>query len=168
MNGIIIAVIAIALWIAIIIVLKKKYPEKVSLMGPVLLLKTKRGRKLIEKISRKKFWKHYARICIFVSYSLLVFSFAMIIWEAYMAMYVPKSRAPSPVEVLGIPGINPVIPITYGIVGLIVAIVVHEGAHGIMAAWQKLKIMSMGSALFIVQVGAVVEPDEEELMKGPR
>ncbi len=168
MNGIIIAVIAIALWIAIIIVLKKKYPEKVSLMGPVLLLKTKRGRKLIEKISRKKFWKHYARICIFVSYSLLVFSFAMIIWEAYMAMYVPKSRAPSPVEALGIPGINPVIPITYGIVGLIVAIVVHEGAHGIMASWQKLKIMSMGIALFIVPVGAFVEPDEEELTKAPR
>jgi len=168
MNGIIIAIIAVALWIALIIILKKKYPEKISLMGPVLLLKTRRGRKLIEKLSRKKFWKYYAKICVFVSYSLLIFSFALILWEAYIAMYIPKSRAPSPVEALGIPGINPVIPITYGIVGLIVAIVVHEGAHGIMVAWQRLKIMSMGIALFIVPVGAFVEPDEEELMNAPR
>ncbi|MDX1534688.1 MAG: M50 family metallopeptidase, partial [Thermoplasmata archaeon] len=71
--------------------------------------------------------------------------------------------APSPQVLLGLPGINPFIPLTYGIFALAVAIIVHEFSHGILARWWKVKLKSLGILLFIVPIGAFVEPDEEEM-----
>jgi len=46
--------------------------------------------------------------------------------------------------VLIIPGINPILPIGYTIIAIIVAIVFHEFSHGISGASQGLEIKSMG------------------------
>jgi membrane-associated protease RseP (regulator of RpoE activity) len=72
------------------------------------------------------------------------------------------------VEALGIPGINPIIPIWYGILGLVVAIVFHEFAHGFLVAFHKMKILAIGVLMFIVPIGAFVEPDEDELASAER
>jgi membrane-associated protease RseP (regulator of RpoE activity) len=65
--------------------------------------------------------------------------------------------------ILGIPGINPLIPVWYGILGLVVAIVVHEIAHGILTRVGGLKLKSLGLLFFIFPMGAFAEPDENEL-----
>ena len=39
---------------------------------------------------------------------------------------------PSLQTYLLLPGINPVIPIVYGIIGIVIAVVVHEGTHGVI------------------------------------
>ncbi|MCK4266134.1 MAG: site-2 protease family protein, partial [Thermoplasmata archaeon] len=64
---------------------------------------------------------------------------------------------------LGLPGINPFIPLWYGIFGLVIAMMVHEFSHGILASLAKVKIKSLGILVFIVPMGAFVEPDEDEL-----
>ncbi len=63
------------------------------------------------------------------------------------------------------------VPFLYWIISLIVVMVIHEGAHGIIAMVHKLKIKKTGLAFlgFIIPIipAAFVEPDEKKLMKSP-
>ena len=66
-----------------------------------------------------------------------------------------------------LPGIN--LPFAEGILALFIILVVHEGAHAILAAIGRIPILSSGIAFFgIIPVGAFVEPDENRLVKKPR
>ena len=63
-----------------------------------------------------------------------------------------------------LPGIN--LPFFEGIAALIVILIVHEGAHAILARIAKIPVLSSGIVLFgFLPVGAFVEPDEEKLKK---
>ena len=71
------------------------------------------------------------------------------------------------------PGITPIIPgiqipFTEGILALIVMLVVHEGAHAVLARVAKIPLNSAGVVLFgILPMGAFVDPDEKALQKMP-
>ena len=136
---------------------------KLSMMGPLLMWRTQKGKELIERISKRKGWFLYAKASKVIVATAMFSMLALLIWEATIVPSIPKENAPSPEMMLGIPGINPVIPIWYGILGLLVAMVFHEGAHGILTRANKLKLKSLGILLLVVPLGAFVEPDEEEL-----
>jgi membrane-associated protease RseP (regulator of RpoE activity) len=73
---------------------------------------------------------------------------------------------PSLTSYLLLPGINPYIPVVYGIIGIVVAVVVHEGTHGVIARRLKLPVKSTGLLFFLfVPVGAFVEIDEKLIQK---
>jgi len=60
------------------------------------------------------------------------------------------------------------IPIVYALIALIVTVVSHELAHGILARVYKLKLKSTGIVtLGIIPIGAFVEPDEKKMDKRP-
>jgi len=52
--------------------------------------------------------------------------------------------------------------ITYFLLSIPIVLVVHEGAHGIVATLEKIKIKTGGFAIFIAMFAGFVEPDEEE------
>ncbi len=63
-----------------------------------------------------------------------------------------------------LPGVN--LPLFEGIIALIVILIVHEGAHAVLARIGKVPILSSGVVLFgIIPIGAFVEPDEKLLEK---
>jgi membrane-associated protease RseP (regulator of RpoE activity) len=65
-----------------------------------------------------------------------------------------------------LPGINPFIPVIYGLIAIIIAIVVHEGTHGVLARRANLPVKSTGLLFFlIVPIGAFVEVDEKLIQK---
>ncbi len=65
-----------------------------------------------------------------------------------------------------LPGINPYLPILYGWIAIVGAIVVHEGAHGIIARSLGFKVKSSGIMfLLAIPVGAFVDVDEEQMAK---
>ncbi len=65
-----------------------------------------------------------------------------------------------------IPGMGICIPVIYGMIALVLLLVVHEFAHGVLARVHKLKLRSTGLVtLGIVPIGAFVEPDEEKFQK---
>lgn len=69
---------------------------------------------------------------------------------------------PSLTSYLLLPGLNPYIPFIYGIVGIVIAVVVHEGTHGVIARRLGLAVRSTGVLFFlIVPIGAFVEIDEK-------
>src|SRR3989449_7080475 len=79
-----------------------------------------------------------------------------------------RGNPPPPETLLGLPGINPIIPLGYGILGRAVAIILHEFSHGILARVANIKIRSLGLIFLIFPIGAFVEPDEDELRALPR
>ncbi|WOV93775.1 MAG: site-2 protease family protein [Candidatus Nitrosoabyssus spongiisocia] len=58
--------------------------------------------------------------------------------------------------------------IAYFLLSLPIVLIVHEGAHGIVAALEKIKIKTGGFAVFIAVFAGFVEPDEEEFDKAKR
>ncbi|MFH0737368.1 MAG: site-2 protease family protein [Candidatus Micrarchaeota archaeon] len=63
-----------------------------------------------------------------------------------------------------LPGVN--LPLLEGIAALIIVLVVHEGAHAILARIAKIPLLSSGIVFFgIIPIGAFVEPDERKLVK---
>ncbi|MCG7844576.1 MAG: site-2 protease family protein [Methanomassiliicoccales archaeon] len=142
----------------------KKYG--MSAYGPFLMLKTQRGKRFIDWLARpKKFWEAYAIVSKWLCLVVMFLMMALLIWEATIVSSIPAEAAPGPEMILGIPGINPIIPLWYGILGLVVAIFIHEFAHGILTRVGNMTIRSMGIILLIVPMGAFVEPDEEALVK---
>jgi len=63
-----------------------------------------------------------------------------------------------------IPGVTltSVSAITYFLLSIPIVLVIHEGAHGIVATLEKIKIKTGGFAVFIALFAGFVEPDEKE------
>lgn len=167
LNPLFIFVLVISIWIIIMYVLhKKKVLEGTpfALSGPFLLWKTERGKRFIDWLSRpKRFWKIYGDFSIVLTLIIMFTFLVVLMWVATLVMNIPEGRAPRPEMILGIPGLNPFIPIWYGILGLVIAMVVHEFSHGVLTRLAKAKIESLGVVLFVLPIGAFVEPNEEEL-----
>jgi membrane-associated protease RseP (regulator of RpoE activity) len=135
-----------------------------QLYGPFIMWKTEKGKALLERMAKKeRFWKAYGDISIVITVAAMILMMVLLLWSAVYVLSIPADRSPEPKHIVGLPGINPVIPLWYGIMALAVAIVIHEGAHGILSLVGKLKVKSLGLLFFIVPVGAFVEPDEEAL-----
>jgi membrane-associated protease RseP (regulator of RpoE activity) len=67
-----------------------------------------------------------------------------------------------------IPGLNPLLPWTYGWIALVVTIVIHEAGHGIVARVYNARVESTGLVLFLIfPIGAFVNIQREELEKTP-
>lgn len=65
-----------------------------------------------------------------------------------------------------LPGINPYLPVLYGWMAIVAAMLVHEGAHGVIARSLGFKVKSSGLLfLLAIPVGAFVDVDEEEIAK---
>lgn len=171
MDGTIITILVLAIYITVLSVLQYKgILEKhgMSLWGPFLMIRTHKGENIIERLSKFRFWRFAGAaaivVCVIVGFLLI----PVLIWNAVLSMQIPVSSTPSPALILGIPGINPLMRgynFWYAIIGLIVAVVVHEGAHGIMTRFAGIKLKSVGLLFLVVPLGAFVEPDEEELGK---
>lgn len=110
-------------------------------------------------------------------FGLLVLVFVPLIENAF-AISSGESTTPGispviliPFKVAGewcfpIPGVGICIPIFYGVIALILLLVVHEFAHGVLARVHKLNLKSTGLlTLGIIPIGAFVEPDEEKFQK---
>jgi membrane-associated protease RseP (regulator of RpoE activity) len=167
-----ILVAILVVYFAIVYLVKKKgflAKRGVVASGIFIMWKTQAGKKFIDRLAKpERFWRAYATLAKVVCLLVGIFIMALLIWEATIVNRIPADRAPSLEMMLGIPGINPVIPIIYGIVGLIVAMVVHEFAHGILTRVGKMSLRALGLFFFVIPLGAFVEPDEAELTKADR
>ena len=152
---------------------EEKEPEEektLSFQFPFFLLRTKRGIDLMDKLALLKTTRLFgtASLYIFplvglVGFSLILFSASIMLASSPIREFV---RSSGPFVHILIPGLNPYVPLIYGWVALVVAMVVHEGSHGILARSFKLKVKSSGLIfLAILPIGAFVDIDEEEIKK---
>ncbi|MGQ9582339.1 MAG: site-2 protease family protein [Thermoplasmatota archaeon] len=167
--GAVTALLVITVYVIVVAVLwKARVLERlgVSAAGPLLMIRTKRGLRVIERLSRHtRFWRWFGNASLVLMVSFMALITLVLVWEVPLALRVPPSAAPGPEMILGIPGINPLIPVGYGVLALAIGIVFHEFAHGVLARVARVSVKSTGVLLFVVPVGAFVEPEEEELKR---
>ncbi|MGI0055300.1 MAG: site-2 protease family protein [Thermoplasmata archaeon] len=136
----------------------------ISLLGPALMIKTKRGRDFIDRVGRRvRVWSIAGDIAIVLAAITMAAMVVLLLVDAVLSFGLSASQAPSAQEALGIPGINPIIPIGYGIVALIIGVALHELFHGFVARSQKIGVKSLGVLWCVVPVGAFVEQNDEDM-----
>ena len=126
-------------------------------LGVLLMVRTERGQKALEFISKpRKAWRIFGELglwtCRFVSAIVLIL-FSL----TFISMILDPSDVPSasPSEVILIPGITPTIPLFWGLIGLIVALVVHEYGHGILARAHGMRVRNFGLLIVgLIPIGA--------------
>ncbi|HEX2022161.1 MAG TPA: site-2 protease family protein [Candidatus Thermoplasmatota archaeon] len=142
-------------------------------MGPFIMWRTQFGKPAIERLSRpRRFWERAADVGVWATWIVGILMLALVVLNAVLTIYLAYTRpsvvadsAQPPQNYLGLPGLNPFIPLGYGLVALTVALVVHEGSHALMSYVGRIRVKASGLLFFIVPVGAFVEPDEMDMEK---
>lgn len=172
MNGWLIFLVLLAGYIGLLAVLRRRQgplPGNFEVQGPFILWRTQFGKKAIRKVATPaRFWNVIADVGIVVTWLIGLAIFALLLYQFslyFTAPEVVKDSAQPPEFLIGLPGLNPLIPVGYGLAALVLALVIHEGSHGVMAYASRMRVKSLGLLFFIIPVGAFVEPDEEDLEK---
>lgn len=149
-------------------------PKSIGLQGPLVTIHTKRGRQLLDRLSGpKRFWRAWSNVGVGIALVVMVLSFLFVVTAAISSMRSPvETPVTQPRNVLVIPGINDFLPLSVApeiVLGLLVGLVVHEGAHGLLCRVENIEIKSMGVILLaFVPLGAFVEPDQESQEQADR
>lgn len=149
---------------------KTEEPKRFEFSYGIIMYRTQRFQSLMERLGRNRISRPTGWILLYLMPIAAAFGFYLFLvllanlLSPRGAALASVIRSYGPLVNLGLPGINPYIPIVYGWIALIVAIVVHEGAHGVIARSLGLPVKSSGLLfLLIFPVGAFVEVDEQAL-----
>src|SRR3989344_7171493 len=181
MNFIIYDLTFLALFVAFVSFFLYTRRKNLKRDGLLFLYKTSWGIRLIEKTGEKykKTLGVLSYFSIATGYILMAVMFYMLVKIVYIYVTLP-----SVVRAIKIPPITPLIPylpqvfkldflppfyFTYWIVIIAIVAISHEFAHGIFAAYDKIKIKSTGFGFFPfflpVFLAAFVELDEKKMAK---
>ncbi len=140
--------------------------HRISAWGPVIFVRTKAGLGLLDDLARPKlFWRFLASVGVPLVVAGMLYFMAILLLTSYMVLKEPPlpSNYNAPRNILLIPGVNQYIPLVWGWIALLVTMVVHEFAHGILCRVEGVRVKSMGLAFLLFPIAAFVEPDEDEL-----
>ncbi len=138
--------------------------------GPCIMIKTQLGMKTMDRLARHtRFWNAFGFFSKLVSAVLFFLMMYMLIVAVLALPQRLASGSSIGIEyALVIPGFNPILPLSYGIVALVFAMVVHELGHGIQARVNGIRVNSSGLLYGVVPLGAFVEPDDSQMAVAPR
>lgn len=111
--------------------------------------------------------KIFANVSVVAGFVMMGFAFWFLISNVSKFFVAPSDFAP--VTVL-IPGVTLTSgpSILYFLLSIPIVLVIHEGAHGIVATLEKIKIKTGGFAIFIAMFAGFVEPDEDEFNRAKK
>jgi membrane-associated protease RseP (regulator of RpoE activity) len=138
--------------------------------GIILMVRSSRGLKILDKVAKpRKFWRFYGEISLWVCMiSMLMVGLLMLLAFISTLISPPTTAPPSASEMVAIPGLNPMIPLGWGALAFVIALVIHEFGHGLQARAHGMRIRSFGLLqLGPLPLGAFAEPQYEELMNAP-
>ncbi|HZB73357.1 MAG TPA: site-2 protease family protein, partial [Nitrososphaeraceae archaeon] len=136
----------------------------------LFLIHTPFGLSFFDKIAKTRAARIYSEFSTFLM--PLITGLAIILFFIALTSTLSNSAAREGVRDIGpqanllIPGLNPLLPWTYGWIALVVTIVIHEAGHGIVARVYGAKVESTGLVLLLIfPIGAFVNIQREELEK---
>ncbi|MDY6931577.1 MAG: site-2 protease family protein [Halobacteriota archaeon] len=177
MNSYIIGLLLFTIYWALIEVLERKGILKdhgITAYGPIIMIRTQLGQDILSSASRaKRFWRIFANAGVPLMLMSMVSMFLLFLFNTIFLLMqyirfeeLPPAELADPRAMLILPGVNPMLPLSWGIwilIGMVVTIVVHELAHGILCKVEGIDVSSLGLILALIPIGAFVEPDETQL-----
>tara|TARA_B100000767_G_C19769861_1_gene539377 strand:- start:248 stop:1711 length:1464 start_codon:yes stop_codon:yes gene_type:complete len=141
------------------------------LFGMVLMLRTSKGKKSLEFISKpRRFWRAYGEVSLWVCWGAMFIVSAFIILAIVSAIIFGNQAEPRPLsEMVAIPGISPIIPLGWGVLAFVICLVIHEFGHGIQARAHGMRVRNFGLLMAgPLPLGAFAEPEYSEISNSPR
>jgi Zn-dependent protease len=148
--------------------LQKNLGINYELKLPLILIHTPFGLRFFDRVANSRLGKVYASFNIYLM-PLIPALAVFLIMGSLLVLFSNDSaregiREIGPQGNLLIPGLNPILPWTYGWIGLVVTIIIHEAGHGIVARVYNTKVESTGIVLFLgIPIGAFVNIQQDEL-----
>jgi len=144
--------------------------RRVEFNFPMLIVRTEKFSFIFEKLGKQKVSKVISWIFLVLVPFVAGIALYLIINSLIGLISMPAAgefiRELGPGVILMLPGLNPMLPIVYGWIAIICAIVIHEGAHGIIARNVNLDVKSSGLLFFLfIPIGAFVDVDEEQIKR---
>ncbi|MDR0778040.1 MAG: site-2 protease family protein [Methanomassiliicoccaceae archaeon] len=137
--------------------------------GPTIMLKTARGIRFLDNLAKyKRFWAFFGTVSKIMAFFLMIMIMSILVIDIFLLPSMMGTKGIGIEYALAIPGLNPMLPIVYGIIGLVVAVGIHELAHGIQSRANDMKVESVGVLYAVVPIGAFVEPNEEQIRTASR
>jgi membrane-associated protease RseP (regulator of RpoE activity) len=167
-NSIIYVLIA---WVVILGVAKGLKLEKhgVELKIYSLVYKNQQVQSVLTKIlgRTRRGIKVFANVSVVAGFLMMGFAFWFLISNVSKYFVAPTEFSQLTVLIPGVT-LTSSSSILYFLLSIPIVLVIHEGAHGIVAALEKIKIKTGGFAIFIAMFAGFVEPDEEEFNKAKK
>ncbi|RMW37794.1 MAG: PDZ domain-containing protein [Nitrosopumilus sp.] len=158
-------------WVVIVIVAKGLKLEKYGfeIKAYSLTYKNKQVNSVLLKLlSRtRRGIRVFADVSVISGFLMMGFAFWFLLNNVANFFVIPDDFSELTVLIPGVT-LTSAASITYFLLSIPVVLVIHEGAHGIVAALEKIKIKTGGFAIFIAMFAGFVEPDEEEFNKAKK
>ncbi|MEX0861763.1 site-2 protease family protein [Nitrosopumilus sp.] len=158
-------------WVVIVVIAKALKFEKYGfeIKAYSLVYKNKGVNSVLLKVlSRtKRGIRVFADTSVVAGFIMMAFAFWFLLNNVSNFFVVPTDFAPLTVLIPGVT-LTSTSSIAYFLLSIPIVLVIHEGAHGIVAALEKIKIKTGGFAIFIAMFAGFVEPDEEEFEKSKK
>lgn len=137
--------------------------------------RTEKGVGLLDRIANraKRLWSGFGILSGVLGVTLMIGFLGYLLFRVVQLLVkilgptvTPQLPSGAATKIVPLPGIN--IPFLVGAIGLVAAIFVHEGAHGLVMRNLKIKVKKVGLVLLVLIPGAFVEQDDEDFEKaGP-
>lgn len=111
--------------------------------------------------------KVFADVSVIAGFMMMGFAFWFLISNISKFFVAPGDFAELTVLIPGIT-LTSSASIAYFLLSIPIVLIMHEGAHGIVATLEKIRIKTGGFAVFIAMFAGFVEPDEEEFKKAKK
>ncbi|MEK6908419.1 MAG: M50 family metallopeptidase [Thermoproteota archaeon] len=111
--------------------------------------------------------KVFANVSVVAGFLMMGFAFWFLISNVSKYFVAPTEFSQLTVLIPGVT-LTSLPSILYFLLSIPIVLVIHEGAHGIVATLEKIKIKTGGFAIFIAMFAGFVEPDEEEFNKAKK
>ncbi|WGM88572.1 MAG: site-2 protease family protein [Candidatus Bathyarchaeum tardum] len=149
---------------------EEKEPGRVEFSFPMLTIRTKIFSGVFDRLGALRISKWIGWAALVIVPIIAAIGLYLVSTSLFTLLWTPEARQITqelgPASYLLLPGINPILPIFYGWIAIVCAVVIHEGAHGIIARNRGFNVKSSGLLFFfIVPIGAFVDVDEEQIEK---
>jgi len=167
-NAIIYVLIA---WVVILIAAKSLKLEKhgFELKAYSLTYKNTQVQSVLSKIltRTRRGIRVFADVSVVAGFLMMGFAFWFLLNNLSNFFVEPTEFAELTVLIPGVT-LTSASAIAYFLLSIPIVLIIHEGAHGIVASLEKIKIKTGGFAVFIALFAGFVEPDEEEFDKAKK
>ncbi len=166
---------------------EEKPAKSVTFSYGIIMVRTKKLLSMLDSLAKYKIFARLGWIMLGITIAAAAFMIWLMVDSTYLVLSsslafrcaigaapaslchqenLATTSQPPLQAVLLLPGLNPYIPILYGIIGIVVAVVIHEGTHGVIARSLHLPVKSTGVLfLLIIPIGAFVELDDKLVMQ---
>ena len=161
-NAIIYVLIA---WVVILIVAKSLKLEKhgFTIKAYSLTYKNSQVQSVLSKMltRTRRGIRVFADVSVIAGFLMMGFAFWFLLSNISNFFVKPTEFAELTVLIPGVT-LTSASAILYFLLSIPIVLVIHEGAHGIVASLEKIRIKTGGFAIFIALFAGFVEPDEKE------